>query len=77
MVVINKIDRDGARPLEVLDEVLELFMDLGASDEQLEFPVVYASSREGYASLEPDGGDKKNLEPLFESIIEFSKLIGS
>ena len=70
IVVINKIDRDGARPLEVLDEVLELFMDLGASDEQLEFPVVYASSREGYASLEPDGGDKKNLEPLFEAIIK-------
>jgi len=70
IVVINKIDRDGARPLEVLDEVLELFMDLGASDEQLDFPVVYASSREGYASLEPDGGDKKNLEPLFEAIIE-------
>jgi len=70
IVVINKIDRDGARPLEVLDEVLELFMDLGASDEQLDFPVVYASSREGYASLEPDGGEKKNLEPLFEAIIE-------
>lgn len=70
IVVINKIDRDGARPLEVLDEVLELFMDLGASDEQLEFPVVYASSREGYASLEPDGGDKKDLKPLFDAIIE-------
>ncbi len=70
IVVINKIDRDGARPAEVLDEVLELFMDLGASDEQLDFPVVYASSREGYASLEPDGGDRKNLIPLFEAIIE-------
>lgn len=69
IVVINKIDRDGARPLEVLDEVFELFMDLGASDEQLEFPVVYASSRDGYASLEPDGGEKKDLEPLFEAII--------
>ena len=63
IVVINKIDRDGARPLEVLDEVLELFMDLGADDSQLNFPVVYASSRDGYASLEPDGGEKKNLQP--------------
>ena len=72
IVVINKIDRDGARPVEVLDEVFELFMDLGASDEQLDFPVVYASSRDGYASLEPDGGEKKNLEPLFEAIIKES-----
>ena len=69
IVVINKIDRDGARPLEVLDEVLELFMDLGADDDQLNFPVVYASSRDGYASLEADGGEKKNLQPLFETII--------
>ena len=70
IVVINKIDREGARPLEVLDEVLELFMDLGANDEQLDFPVVYASSRDGYASLSPDGGDRKNLQPLFEAIIQ-------
>jgi GTP-binding protein len=69
IVVINKIDRDGASPLEVLDEVFELFMDLGADDEQLDFPVVYASSRDGYASLSPDGGDRKDLEPLFEAII--------
>lgn len=71
IVVINKIDRDGARPLEVLDEVFELFMDLGANDEQLDFPVVYASSRNGYASLEPDGGDKKDLQPLFEAIVKY------
>ncbi len=69
VVVINKIDRDGAKPAEVLDEVLELFMDLGAGEEQLNFPVVYASSRDGYASLSPDGGDKKDLRPLFEAII--------
>lgn len=69
IVVINKIDRDGARPLEVLDEVLELFMDLGADESQLDFPVVYASSRNGYASMEPDGGDKNGLQPLFETII--------
>lgn len=71
IVVINKIDRDGARPLEVLDEVFELFMDLGANDDQLDFPVVYASSRNGYASTEPDGGDKKDLMPLFEAIIKY------
>ena len=70
IVVINKIDRDGARPLEVLDEILELFMDLGADEDQLNFPVVYASSRDGYASLEPDGGGKTDLRPLFETIIK-------
>ena len=71
IVVINKIDRDGARPLEVLDEVFELFMDLGADDSLLDFPVIYASSRDGYASTEPDGGEKKDLEPLFEAIINY------
>ena len=71
IVVVNKIDRDGARPTEVLDEVFELFMDLGADDSQLDFPVVYASERNGYASLTPDGGDKKDLEPLFESILKY------
>ena len=71
IVVVNKIDRDGARPTEVLDEVFELFMDLGADDSQLDFPVVYASARNGYASLTPDGGDKKDLEPLFESILKY------
>lgn len=69
IVVINKIDRPEARPLEVLDEVLELFIELGADDEQLDFPVVYASSREGYAVRNLD--DKPvSLEPLFETIIE-------
>jgi len=69
IVVINKIDRPGARPYEVVDEILELFMELGADDEQLDFPVVYASAKEGYASLEPDG-TSKNLEPLFDMIID-------
>lgn len=69
VVVINKIDRDGARPDEVLDEVLALFMDLGASDEQLDFPVVYASSRDGYAIKNLDD-EHVNLEPLFEAIID-------
>ncbi|KNY24875.1 translational GTPase TypA [Pseudobacteroides cellulosolvens] len=69
IVVINKIDRPEARPMEVIDEVLELFIELGADDEQLEFPVVYASARDGYANLElNDGGT--NLEPLFETILK-------
>ena len=68
VVVVNKIDRPMARPSEVVDEVLDLFIDLGADDDQIEFPVVYASGRDGYASLSPDemGSD---LRPLFESII--------
>ncbi len=69
LVVVNKIDRPGARPNEVIDEILELFMELDASDEQLDFPVVYASAREGYASL--DANDRQGtMEPLFEMIIE-------
>lgn len=67
IVVINKIDRPGARPLQVLDDVLELFMDLGADDDQLDFPVVYASSRDGYASTTPEPG--KDLQPLLEMIV--------
>ena len=68
VVVVNKIDRPGARPLEVVDEVLDLFIELGANDDQLEFPVVYASAREGTASLDPTvpGTDMK---PLFEMIL--------
>lgn len=69
LVVVNKIDRPGARPEEVVDEVLDLFIELGADDDQLEFPVVYASGRDGYASLDPHtpGTDMK---PLFEKILE-------
>lgn len=69
LVVVNKIDRPGARPAEIVDEVLDLFIELGADDDQLEFPVVYASGRDGYASLDPDvqGVD---MQPLFEKIIE-------
>ncbi len=69
IVVINKIDRAEARPDEVLDEVLELFIELGADDNQLEFPVVYASSREGFAVCDLYG-ERKDLMPLFEAIIE-------
>ena len=52
LVVVNKIDRPGARPDEVIDEVLDLFIELGANDDQLEFPVIYASAKDGYASAD-------------------------
>ena len=69
VVVVNKIDRPEARPEEVVDEILDLFIELGADDDQLEFPVVYASALEGYAQAELD---QKNddLTPLFESVVE-------
>lgn len=69
LVVINKIDRPGARPAEVIDEVLDLFIELGANDDQLEFPVVYASARDGYASLDPNVREG-DMRPLFEEIIK-------
>jgi len=69
IVVVNKIDRPEARPAEVVDEVLELFIELGADDEQIEFPVVYASSRDGYA-IKDLSDEKKSLEPLMTTIIE-------
>lgn len=69
LVVVNKIDRPGARPAEIVDEVLDLFIELGADDEQLEFPVVYASGRDGYATLDPDVPGE-NMQPLFEKILE-------
>ncbi len=69
LVVVNKIDRPGARPAEVIDEVLDLFIELGASDEQIEFPVIYASARDGYSSLEPDVREG-DMRPLFDAIIE-------
>jgi GTP-binding protein TypA/BipA len=69
IVVVNKIDRPEARPEEVVDEVLELFIELGADDDQLEFPVVYASSRDGFAVCDL-GGERKDLKPLFDVIID-------
>ncbi len=69
LVVINKIDRPGARPAEVIDEVLDLFIELGANDDQLEFPIVYASARDGYASLDPNVREG-DMRPLFEEIIK-------
>ncbi len=69
IVVLNKIDRDGARPDEVVDEVLDLFIELGADDDQLDFPVVYASGRDGYASFDKNArsGD---LRPLMDTIVK-------
>lgn len=70
VVVINKIDRPSARPEEVVDEILELFIELGADDEQLEFPVVYAAAVNGTSSLSADPKDQqKTMEPIFDLII--------
>ena len=69
LVVLNKIDRPGARPAEVVDEVIDLFIELGASEDQLDFPVVYASARDGYASTDPDAREG-DMKPLFEAILK-------
>lgn len=69
IVCINKIDRPEARPKEVIDEVLELLLELDASDEQLDCPFVYASAKGGYATLELDD-EKKDMKPLFDTILE-------
>ena len=71
IVVINKVDRPGARPEEVVDEVLELFIELGADDAQLEFPVVYASAVNGTSSMDSDLSTQKHtMTPLFETIVK-------
>ena len=70
IVCINKIDRPEARPDEVIDEVLELFMDLDASDEQLDCPFVYASAKSGIAVLDLTD-EEKDMEPLFETIVDY------
>lgn len=69
LVVVNKVDREGARPEEVVDEVLDLFIELGADDDQIDFPVVCASARDGYSSLDPNvrSGD---MRPLLDAILE-------
>jgi len=69
IVVVNKVDRPNARPVEVIDEVLDLFIELGADDDQLEFPVVYASGLNGTSGLDPEN-QQPTMEPLFETIIE-------
>ena len=70
IVVVNKIDKPTARPAEVVDEVLELFIELGADDEQLEFPVVYASAMNGTSSMSDDPADQEDtMDNVFNSII--------
>lgn len=69
IVVVNKIDRPGARPAEVVDEVIDLFIELDAEEDQLEFPVVYASGRDGTSGLSPDDM-KEDLRPLFDTILK-------
>ena len=69
IVVINKIDRPDARTEDVLDEVFDLFVALDATDDQLDFPVIYASAKHGYAVMHPDD-EPKNLEPLFQLVVD-------
>jgi GTP-binding protein len=69
IVVINKIDRSDARPQEVLNEIYDLFIDLDAKEEQLEFPVLYTNAKTGTASTDIKGGGE-NLQPLFEAIVK-------
>jgi GTP-binding protein len=69
IAVVNKIDRSDARPAEVVDEIYELFLDLDATDEQIEFPILYAISREGVAKLKLDD-QSDSLRPLFEQIVK-------
>ncbi|MBE6054876.1 MAG: translational GTPase TypA, partial [Clostridium sartagoforme] len=69
IVVINKIDKPNARPEEVIDEVFELFIELGADDDQLDFPIIYASAREGFARYNVEDTNT-NMTPLFETILE-------
>lgn len=70
VVVINKIDRPGARPRDVHDEVLDLFINLGVEEDQLDFPTVYASAIEGYATLDPDERPA-NIQVLFDAIVKY------
>lgn len=70
LVVVNKIDRDGARPDEVIDEVLDLFIELGADDDQIDFPVIYASARDGFASTDSSVRDG-DMRPLLDAILEY------
>jgi len=70
IVVVNKIDRENARPEEVVDEVLELFIELGANDEQIEFPVIYASALRGVSGTDPNNL-ADDMKPLFDAILEY------
>lgn len=70
IVVINKVDRKDAEPSRVLNETFDLFIELGASEEQADFPVVYAQATAGKAGLEPQLGDDANLQPMFDTILK-------
>ncbi len=71
IVVVNKIDKEAARPKEVVDEVMDLFIELGASLEQLDFPVIYASAIEGTSSYDPDiNTQEKTMEPILDTVIK-------
>ncbi len=70
IVVINKVDRENARPHKVLDMVFDLFVELKANDEQLDFPIVYASAKNGFAMREIHE-NSEDMTPLFEAIIKF------
>ncbi len=70
LVVINKADRQDTRPTEVLDEIIDLFFDLGASETQLDFPVLYASAKQGWA-VSDLSDDRTDMKPLFEAILDF------
>jgi len=70
IVVVNKIDRDFARPAEVIDEVIDLFIELEANEDQLEFPVIYASAINGTASTDPEKQDE-NMQSLYDAIVEY------
>jgi GTP-binding protein len=72
IVVINKIDRQDSRPHEVIDEVFDLFVELGAEDSQLDFPIIYCSAKEGIAKKEVDD-ESTNMDPLFDAIIKSVK----
>ena len=71
IVVINKIDKDGARPEWALNATFDLFFELGASEEQVEFPVVYASAIQGKAGYTPELDEMKNIEPIFATIVKY------
>ena len=70
VVVVNKVDRPDARPMEVVDETLELFIELGATAEQLDFPVIYASARDGSSGMSPDALEP-NMNAVFDTILQY------
>lgn len=71
LVVINKVDRDFAKPLEIVDEVIDLFIELEASEEQLNFPIIYASGLKGLASFNHDFSDAVDMKPLLDTILSY------